>query len=90
MNLIHVSFVSFCVQARVGAFGPTSTTFLFALLLFTWNTIFMAQFQGRRSIGILMLTIYLIYLLFCTLAEFEVMHPYGTDHNDDDKIWKVG
>lgn len=41
-------------------------------------------FQGRRSLGVLMMINYFTYLLFCVMSEMEIMHPYGTGHGFGD------
>lgn len=74
------------LQSRRGDTGPTSSFFLFQLLISSFCILIINGFQGRRSLGFLMMINYLSYLLFCLLSEFEVMHPYGTDHAHGDSI----
>ena len=72
------SFVHF--QARSGTMGRNCSYFLFMLLFFTFLLFILTRFQARRSIGIYMIIVYCVFLLFAVLGEFNVIHPYGTDH----------
>lgn len=45
-------------------------------------------FQGRRSLGFLMIIFYFIYLMCTLLCELEVIHPYGTGHAHGDILDK--
>lgn len=74
----------FTLQSRRGDTGPISSFFLVILLLLTMAAFSINGFQGRRSLGILMIMIYLTYLLFCILSELEIMHPFGTGHAHGD------
>lgn len=38
------------------------------------------DFDARRVVGIYMIIMYGIFLFYSLLAELQVMHPYGTDH----------
>lgn len=68
--------------------GPNCAIFLFTLLTFTALIFLLTKFQARRSTGIFMIIIYCLFLLYCILGEFEIMHPYGTDHRDEGEIPK--
>lgn len=67
----------------MGDSGGTSSIFVLFLLASTLVALHIVNFQGRRSIGALMLTIYVLYLVFQFLSEVGLIHHYGTDHNDD-------
>ncbi|KAH8299376.1 hypothetical protein KR044_000731, partial [Drosophila immigrans] len=42
-----------------------------------WSLLF--NFYGRRSVGIYNIIIYMLYIVFCTLAEVEFIHSYAVD-----------
>ncbi|CAG9799842.1 unnamed protein product [Chironomus riparius] len=67
-------------HTREGAMGPNCILFLVLILLFTLFALLCTDFVCRRSIGYFCIAMYVIFLLYCLLGEFEVMHPYGTDH----------
>ncbi|XP_070490139.1 mitochondrial sodium/calcium exchanger protein-like [Chironomus tepperi] len=67
-------------HTREGAMGPNCILFLVLILLFTLFALLCTDFVCRRSIGCFCIAMYVIFLLYCFLGEFEVMHPYGTDH----------
>lgn len=69
--------------AREGAMGPNCAVFLFLILSFTLIACALTKFQARRSIGIYMISMYALFLLYCILGEFQIIHPYGTDHRDE-------
>lgn len=70
-------------QAREGALGQNCNVFLLLLLICTLVTFALTGWQARRSVGIVMISIYGLFVLYAALGEFEVMHPYGTDHRDE-------
>lgn len=63
--------------------GPNCTYFLFLILFFTLLMFAFSNFQARRSIGIFMLILYILFILITVLGEFELIHPYGTDHRKE-------
>lgn len=69
-------------QARAGDIGINCSYFLFILLIYTFFFFVVTDFQGRRIVGIFMMFVYIVYLLFCVLCEYEIIHAYGTDHSD--------
>ncbi|XP_058460946.1 putative sodium/calcium exchanger 7 [Malaya genurostris] len=73
----HVAF------SREGAMGQNIEAFLVQLLGTILLALLFTDFQGRRSVGFIMISIYIVFFLFCLLGEFEIIHPYGTDHNDE-------
>ncbi|KXJ74347.1 hypothetical protein RP20_CCG013837 [Aedes albopictus] len=73
----HVAF------SREGAMGENCEWFLVQLLATILFVLLLTGFDGRRSVGIIMIIIYLLFILFCILGEFEVLHPYGTDHHNE-------
>lgn len=70
-------------QARTGDMGQLLNIFLYAVLFFTWTTFFFTNFNGRRSMGLHSIIIYLTFMIFCILVKVEIMHSYDTDHFDD-------
>lgn len=62
--------------------GPNCVLFLFCILGFTTLAICLTRFQARKSIGIYMISMYALYIFYSVLGELEVIHPYGTDHQD--------
>jgi len=73
------------MQTASGTMGATCGVFLalccfaFALSALTTN------FVLRRSQGIYLIVLYFMFFLFAILSEFEVIHPYGTQHSMDNK-----
>lgn len=63
--------------------GENCEWFLVQLLATILFVLLLTGFDGRRSVGIIMIIIYLLFILFCILGEFEVLHPYGTDHHNE-------
>ncbi|XP_058828520.1 mitochondrial sodium/calcium exchanger protein-like [Topomyia yanbarensis] len=73
----HVAF------SREGAMGLNIEAFLVQLLGTILLALLFTGFQGRRSVGFMMISTYIVFFLFCLLGEFEIIHPYGTDHNNE-------
>ncbi|EDS37108.1 sodium/potassium/calcium exchanger 6 [Culex quinquefasciatus] len=73
----HIAF------SREGAMGENCEAFLVQLLATVLLALLLTSFQGRRSVGIIMVTIYAVFLVFCLLGELQVVHPYGTDHHNE-------
>lgn len=63
--------------------GENCEAFLVQLLATVLLALLLTSFQGRRSVGIIMVTIYAVFLVFCLLGELQVVHPYGTDHHNE-------
>lgn len=70
-------------NVRHGAIGPNGIIFLIFLLLATTVYLLLTKYQAGRCLGCLMLSIYFLFLLYALLAELNVIHPYGTDHNSE-------
>ncbi|EAT48204.1 AAEL000751-PA [Aedes aegypti] len=73
----HVAF------SREGAMGENCEWFLVQLLATILFVLMLTGFQGRRSLGLIMIIIYLMFLLFCTLGELEVIDPFGIDRRNE-------
>ncbi|XP_055528891.1 mitochondrial sodium/calcium exchanger protein-like [Wyeomyia smithii] len=73
----HVAF------SREGAMGENIEAFLLQLLATLLFVSLLTGFQARRSVGLIMIVIYLVFFLFCVLGELEIIHPYGTDHHNE-------
>ncbi|XP_065079784.1 mitochondrial sodium/calcium exchanger protein-like [Ochlerotatus camptorhynchus] len=69
--------------SREGALGENCEWFLVQLLYTLLFVLLLSDFQGRQSTGVVLITIYVIFFLFCLLGELEVIHPFGTDHYDE-------
>ncbi|KAG5677105.1 hypothetical protein PVAND_006888 [Polypedilum vanderplanki] len=69
-------------HARGGALGPNCIIFLISILSFTFFALLLTNFRTRKSIGYFCIIMYATFLLYCLLGEFEIMHPYGTDHRE--------
>ncbi|XP_037907473.1 mitochondrial sodium/calcium exchanger protein-like [Hermetia illucens] len=67
---------------RQGSMGSTCNLFLTLIVLLSAIGIACSKFQARRTIGLYMLAFYLLFLVYAVLGEFEIIHPYGTDHRD--------
>uniref|UniRef100_A0A182RU29 Sodium/calcium exchanger membrane region domain-containing protein n=1 Tax=Anopheles funestus TaxID=62324 RepID=A0A182RU29_ANOFN len=70
-------------DVRKGVMGENCEVYLFQILTTTWLCLLFTNFQGRRSVGLAMIVTYLMFLIFSFLGEFELIHPYGTDHHPD-------
>ncbi|XP_058066257.1 putative sodium/calcium exchanger 7 [Anopheles bellator] len=70
-------------QVRKGVMGENCEAYLFQILATTWLGLLFTRFEGRRSIGLSMIVTYAVFLIFSFLGEFELIHPYGTDHHPD-------
>ncbi|XP_061496599.1 mitochondrial sodium/calcium exchanger protein [Anopheles gambiae] len=70
-------------EVRKGVMGENCEAYLFQILTTTWLCLLFTNFQGRRSVGLSMIVTYLMFLAFSFLGEFELIHPYGTDHHPD-------
>ncbi|XP_062540451.1 mitochondrial sodium/calcium exchanger protein-like [Armigeres subalbatus] len=74
--------------SREGAMGENCEWFLVQLLATVLFVLLLTGFKGRKSLGVIMIVIYLVFLLFCVLGELEVIHPFGTDHhNEGEFVW---
>ncbi|XP_055606299.1 mitochondrial sodium/calcium exchanger protein-like isoform X2 [Uranotaenia lowii] len=71
--------------SREGAMSENCEAFLIQLLATLLLALLLTDFQGRRSIGLIMIIIYLVFIVFCLLGELEIIHPYGTDHYPNDE-----
>lgn len=67
-------------RVREGAMGPNCTLFLILILFFSLLALLFTNFRARKTIGLYMVSMYALFILYSLLCEFEVMHPYGTDH----------
>ncbi|KAL5286303.1 SLC8B1 family protein [Megaselia abdita] len=97
MNLLSIGFGSFLavrcleeqktgygrIESTAGSLGRNCFVFmacgLFGLIL----AMIVTNFVGRKSIGAFLIIIYIFgFITFC-LSEFDVIHPFGTDHSLD-------
>ncbi|XP_049542633.1 putative sodium/calcium exchanger 7 [Anopheles darlingi] len=76
-------------QVRKGVMGENCEAYLLQILATTWLGLLLTNFQARRSIGLAMIVTYLVFLAFSFLGEFDLIHPYGTDHHPDPN-WASG
>ncbi|XP_053673285.1 mitochondrial sodium/calcium exchanger protein-like [Anopheles nili] len=85
LTLMVKAFGSFNLVAEVrkGVMGENCEAYLFQILTTTWLCLLFTNFQGRRSVGISMIITYGMFLIFSFLGEFELLHPFGTDHQSD-------
>lgn len=60
--------------------GPNCVIFLILNLSFALVAVLFTKFRARKSIGMFMIAMYLIFIFYALLGELEVIHPYGTDH----------
>lgn len=60
--------------------GETLNTFMVIMLSLLICAGFFTNFICRRSMGLFMITSYLIFVIFAILMEFEVIHPFGSEH----------
>uniref|UniRef100_A0A182NKJ2 Sodium/calcium exchanger membrane region domain-containing protein n=1 Tax=Anopheles dirus TaxID=7168 RepID=A0A182NKJ2_9DIPT len=77
------SSANLVADVRKGVMGENCEIYLFQILTTTWLCLLFTNFQGRRSVGLSMIATYLMFLAFSFLGEFELIHPYGTDHHPD-------
>ncbi|TDG45892.1 hypothetical protein AWZ03_007612 [Drosophila navojoa] len=66
-----------------GTVGDTASTFLIISLGLTILYAVSTNFMLRRTGALVGITMYVLFLIFCVLTEFEVIHAYGTDHTKD-------
>ncbi|XP_055838778.1 mitochondrial sodium/calcium exchanger protein-like [Episyrphus balteatus] len=77
---------SFTVVTRAGDLGQSGLWFSFLHhILFTF-AVFTVNFHLRKSIGIYSMFFYLIFVLYTFLYEFDLIHAFGSDHNDEEKF----
>ncbi|XP_061394586.1 mitochondrial sodium/calcium exchanger protein-like [Musca vetustissima] len=69
-----------------GTMGVNITVFLIIGLILLIFGASSTNFILRRSLGIFMILIYLIFLIFTFLGEMEIIHTYGSDHRMDMKL----
>lgn len=63
-----------------GSIGKNCTVFMmFGLTGFILGMIF-TNFIARKSLGIFLLTVYVMWFISIVLSEVKVIHPFGTDH----------
>lgn len=68
-------------EITTGTLALNTFYFLFfGLMTFLIGMVF-TNFVARRSLGIFLLAVYAMYIISILLSHFEVIHPYGTDHN---------
>uniref|UniRef100_A0A182QNQ6 Sodium/calcium exchanger membrane region domain-containing protein n=1 Tax=Anopheles farauti TaxID=69004 RepID=A0A182QNQ6_9DIPT len=77
------SSANLVAEVRKGVMGENCEIYLLQILTTTWLCLLFTNFQGRRSVGLSMIATYLMFLAFSFLGEFELIHPYGTDHHPD-------
>lgn len=84
MEINQIPSLSILIQkAREGPMGQQCNYFLCAILLFALLSLGFCNFQGRRSVGFLLISIYALLLVYALLGEFELIHTFGTDHRNE-------
>ncbi|XP_037897754.1 mitochondrial sodium/calcium exchanger protein-like [Glossina fuscipes] len=68
------------MKVGVGAMGETLNTFMVIMLSLLICAGFFTNFICRRSMGLFMISSYLIFVIFSILMEFQVIHPFGSEH----------
>ncbi|XP_055850172.1 mitochondrial sodium/calcium exchanger protein-like isoform X2 [Episyrphus balteatus] len=66
-----------------GSMGENCTIFLMLNLIGLLFAATSTNFYVRKSIGINLIITYGIFLLYCLLGEYQLIHPFGTDHSED-------
>ncbi|XP_050093948.1 mitochondrial sodium/calcium exchanger protein-like [Anopheles aquasalis] len=74
---------SMIINVRDGMSGPTCAVYLFVSSAGMLLSLLLTRFQARANLALQLLASYAVFLLYIALSEFEVLHGYGTDHNDD-------
>ncbi|XP_054081979.1 mitochondrial sodium/calcium exchanger protein-like isoform X2 [Zeugodacus cucurbitae] len=69
-----------------GIMGENCTIFLIISLFIILLGALTTDFYFRPSFGVYVIITYCIFFLYNILGEFEVIHPYGTDHRMDQAI----
>jgi hypothetical protein len=73
---------------REGAAGPNLTWFLLWYFGNLLILVALTNFQMRRSVGIFMLVMYLLFFVMTVSSELGIVHGFGTDHIEEREIWK--
>ncbi|XP_049542634.1 mitochondrial sodium/calcium exchanger protein-like [Anopheles darlingi] len=74
---------SMTILVRDGMSGPTCAVYLFVIVAGMLLSLLFTRFLARANLALYLLASYAVFLLYIILSEFEVLHGYGTDHNDD-------
>ncbi|XP_035790154.1 mitochondrial sodium/calcium exchanger protein-like [Anopheles albimanus] len=74
---------SITIYVRDGMSGLTCAIYLFVIAAGMLLSLLLTRFQARANLALHLLASYTVFLLYIVLSEFEVLHGYGTDHNDD-------
>ncbi|XP_020713997.1 mitochondrial sodium/calcium exchanger protein-like isoform X1 [Ceratitis capitata] len=72
-----------------GIMGENCTIFLAISLAILLLAALTTDFYFRPSIGVYVITVYLIFFFYNLLGEFTIIHTYGTDHRMDQVIEPV-
>lgn len=70
-------------HVRASAMGPGCIAFLLCSLTASACYLTTSGYIARRSYGLMLYTIYFMFLVICVLSEARVIHPLGSDHRDE-------
>ncbi|XP_049299840.1 mitochondrial sodium/calcium exchanger protein-like [Anopheles funestus] len=76
------------IHVRDGTSGPTCAVYLFIMSLTILLSVLFTRFQARKSLAFSMTILYVTFLTYVVLCELEIIHGYGTDHNDDGEYFQ--
>lgn len=70
-------------KIRTSDMMPGCLAFLLASLFTSIIYLNLVGFLARRSYGLLLYSVYFVFILINFLSEIHFVHPLGTDHRDD-------
>uniref|UniRef100_A0A182RU28 Sodium/calcium exchanger membrane region domain-containing protein n=1 Tax=Anopheles funestus TaxID=62324 RepID=A0A182RU28_ANOFN len=79
---------SVTIHVRDGTSGPTCAVYLFIMSLTILLSVLFTRFQARKSLAFSMTILYVTFLTYVVFCELEIIHGYGTDHNDDGEYFQ--
>ncbi|XP_036323679.1 mitochondrial sodium/calcium exchanger protein-like [Rhagoletis pomonella] len=69
-----------------GIMGENATIFLIISIFIILLGALTTDFFFRPSFGIYTIIMYFLFFVYNILGEFDIIHPYGTDHRMDQRI----
>lgn len=67
-------------EVTSGSIGKNCTVFMIIGLTGLCFGMIFTNFIARKSLGIFLLSVYVMGFISIVLSESKVIHPYGTDH----------
>lgn len=73
------------MYSRQGSLGANCSFSILMVIFFIIFILTLNGFQARRSFGIFLIIMYFVFILQCMLSEVEILHGFGTDHENEMK-----